>query len=313
MINFTSHSRESINVAELAAFTQQAYRLLPIPYKHGESVEEITTFLKQRCPDFMVLAREAGALLGWAGLYLENLQANLLSWHPLVIPPNPAISQQLVRECIQHTAASGREQMEVLLLNLTPEYRDYAAQCGSVYQAAGMVRRAEWRSMEADVQQLDFAPRDIPDMLTLRPLAEVSKDELWPCFDAAFTHGVDRRYAQQSTAKRREDYEAFFCRQIPPDEDVSLALVDDETVVGFVQIQAAAEQAYLVGIGVIPAYRKRGLARYLLETGMRRAAANQCQKVILQVDSENQAALGLYLSLGFRNVNKGWVSYFWNK
>ncbi len=313
MVNFISHSRASINVAELAAFTQRAYRLLHIPYQHGEGVEEITTFLKQRCPDFIVLVRAEGMLLGWAGLYLENSQANLLSWHPLVIPPNLTLSQQLVRACIQYTAASGREQMEVLLLNLTPEYRDYAAQCGAVYQAAGMVRGAEWQSMEADLRQLDFAPQDIPDPLTLRPLAEISKDELWPCFDAAFTHSVDRRYAQQSTAKRWENYEAFFCRQVPQDEDASLVLVDGETIVGFVQIQGAGEQTYLVGIGVIPAYRRRGLARYLLETGMRRAAANQCQKMILQVDSENQAALGLYQSLGFQNIDRGWVSYFWEK
>jgi mycothiol synthase len=201
----------------------------------------------------------------------------------------------------------------VLLLNLTPEYQDYAAQCGAIYQAAGMVRGSEWRSMETDLQQLDLAIRDVPDTLTLRPLTEISNDELWPSFHAAFSHGVDRRYAQQSAAQRRENYEGFFCRQVPLDDDASLVLVDGETIVGFVKIGVMAKDAYVTGIGVIPAYRRQGLARYMLGTSMRRAAANQHQKMILYVDSENQAALGLYQSLGFRSVNKGWVSHFWEK
>jgi len=311
MVNFTSHSQNSIDVAELAAFTYRAYELLPIPYKHGESLAEITDFLKQRCPDFIVLARAAGEILGWAGLYLGDWQNNLLSWHPLVIPPNPAISQQLVHKCIQHTAASGRERMEVLLLNLLPEYRDYAAQCGAIYQAAGMVRGSEWQSMETDLQQLDFALRDIPDTLTLRSLTECSFAELWPSFDAAFSHGVDRRYAQQPAAQRRENYEGFFCRQV--DDGASLVLVDNETIAGFVTVGAMAENAYVTSIGVIPAYRRQGLARYMLGTSMRRTAAKQYQKMILQVDSENQAALGLYRSLGFQRINKGWVTYLWEK
>ena len=155
MINFTHHSPESINVAELAAFTHRAYGLLPIPYKHWETPEAVVAFLEQKCPDFIVLARAAGELLGWAGLYLGDWQANLLSWHPLVLPPNPALSEQLVRACIRHTAAAGHRRMEVLLLNLTSESRDYAAQCGVIYQAAGMGRGSEWQSMEAGLQQRD--------------------------------------------------------------------------------------------------------------------------------------------------------------
>ncbi|HNT76305.1 MAG TPA: GNAT family N-acetyltransferase [Anaerolineae bacterium] len=306
MVNFTSHSQDSIDVAELAAFTHRAYQLLPIPYRHGETPAELENFLQQRCPDVIVLARAADALLGWAGLYLGNWQANLLSWHPLVIPPNPAISQQLVRQCIQHTAASGRERMEVLLLNLTPEYQDYAAQCGAIYQAAGMARGVEWQSMEAGLQPFDFALRDIPETLMPHPLTEMSKDALWPCFDAAFA-------TQQSTAQRRENFEAFFCQLTSLDADASLAVVDGETIVGFVAIGVTAEEAYVSGIGVIPTYRRRGLARYMLGTSMRRAATNQCRKMILQVDRENQAALGLYRNLGFQNVNHGWVSYFWEK
>jgi ribosomal protein S18 acetylase RimI-like enzyme len=315
MVNFTGHSHDSIDAAELAAFTYRAYSGLPIPYKYGETQEEIVAFLESRqdCPDFIALARADGVLQGWAGVYhWTDSMAYFLSWHPLVLPPNPAISQQLVRECIQYTAASGRNRMEVFLMNLTDAYREYAEHCGTIYRAAGMARGYEWKYMEADLQQLDFTIPEIPDTLTLRPLAEISNDVLWPSYDAAFSNGGDRRYAQQSEDQRRENFEAFFSRQVPIDEEASLVMFAGETVVGFVKIDIIAEGAYVHGMGITPEYRRQGLAKYILGTSLHRAAENNHKKMILEVDVNNQAALGLYQSLGFKTV-KGSVSYIWEK
>ena len=315
MVDFTGHSRDSIDAAELAAFTYRAYSSLPIPYKYGETPDEITAFFKsdQNCPNYIALAHKDGNLQGWAGVYhWTDSMAYFLSWHPLVLPPNPAISQQLVRECIQYTAASGRKRMEVFLMNLTDEYREYAGQCGAIYRAAGMVRGYEWKFMEADLQQLDFSIRKIPDTLTFRPLAEISNDALWSSYDAAFSNGGDRRYAQQSEEQRCENFESFFSRQVPFDTKASLVMFAGKTVVGFVKIDIIAEGTYVHGVGVIPEYRRQGLAKYILGTSLRRAAENNHKKMILEVDIDNQAALGLYQSLGFKTV-KGSVSYIWEK
>jgi ribosomal protein S18 acetylase RimI-like enzyme len=315
MLSITGHSRDSIDVVELAAFTHQAYSRLPIPYKYGETQEEITAFLKSRrhCPDFIALAREGGVLQGWAGVYhWTDSMAYFLSWHPLVIPPDPAISQRLVQECIQYTAASGRNRMEVFLMNLTAEYRESAAQRGAVYRAAGMARGYQWNYMEADLQQLAFPIQETPDTMSICKLAEISNDELWPSYDVTFSSGEDRRYAQQSEAQRRENFESFFSRQVPMDEDASLVLLDGETVVGFVKIDIVTEGAYVHGVGIVPEYRRQGLAQYVLGTSLRRAAENHHEKMVLEVDVANQAAVGLYQSLGFKTV-KGSVSYIWEK
>ena len=315
MVNITGHSRDSIDVTELAAFTQQAYSRLPIPYRYGETQEEITAFLKSErdCPDFIALARSRGVLQGWAGVYhWTDSMAYFLSWHPLVIPSDPAISQRLVQKCIQYTAASGRNRMEVFLMNLTAEYQEYASKCGAIYRAAGMARGYEWNFMEADLRQLDFSIREIPETMRVCALAEISNDELWPSYDAAFLNGGDRRYAQQSEAQRRENFETFFSRQVPMDEDASLVLLDGETIVGFVKIDIVTEGTYVHGVAVIPEYRREGLAQYILGTSLRRAAKNHQEKMVLEVDITNQAAVGLYQSLGFKTV-KGSVSYIWEK
>jgi ribosomal protein S18 acetylase RimI-like enzyme len=289
--------------------------MLPIPYKYGETQEEITAFFKSErdCPDFLAVARAGGVLQGWAGVYhWTDSMAYFLSWHPLVVPPSAAISQQLVRKCIQYTEASGRDRMEVFLMNLTTEYRDYAAQCGAVYRAAGMVRGYQWNYMEADLRNLDFSIREIPESMSVRSLAEISNDELWPSYDLAFSNGGDRRYAQQSEAQRRESFETFFSRQVPMDAEASLVLLDGETIVGFVKIDIVTEGTYVHGVGVVPEYRRQGLAQQILGTSLLRAAENHHEKMVLEVDVANQAAVGLYQSLGFKTV-KGSVSYIWEK
>lgn len=312
MASISVHDKDSIDAAELAAFTYRAYSQLPIPYTYGDTLDEITAILasKEDCPDFIATARKDGNLQGWAGLYhWTDSMAYFLSWHPLVLPPNPVIAQQLVRECIHYTASSGRNRMEVFLMNLTDVYRDYADQCGSIYQAAGMVRGYEWKFMEVDLQQLDFSIRDIPETMALRSLSEVSNDTLWPSYDAAFSNSGDRRYAQQSDVQRRENFESFFARKVPMDAEASLVLFEREKIVGFVKIDIIDEGTYVHGMGVIPAYRRQGLAKLILGTSLLRASKNH-KKMILEVDATNQAAVGLYESLGFETV-KGSISYLW--
>ena len=166
--------------------------------------------------------------------------------------------------------------------------------------------------METDLKALNLTLRAIPETMQLRSLAEVSNDALWPSYDAAFTAGGDRRAAQQSTVQRRENFEAFFSRKVPMDEAASLVLFDGETIVGFVKIDLLEEGAYVHGVGVIPEYRRQGLGQYILGSSLRRAAENQHTKMILEVDKNNYAALGLYRSLGFEHV-KGSCSYIWEK
>ena len=313
MANFENHTQDSVDRAELAALTYRVYSTLAIPYKYGSTLKEIETVLGDECPDFIALAREGETLVGWAGVYhWTKSMVYFLSWHPLVLPPNPEISQQLVRQCIQYTQSSGRDRMEVFLMNLTDEYRDYAATCGENYAAAGMKRGYEWAFMEADLAHLDHSTRDIPDTMTLRSLSEVSNDALWPSYDDVFSSGQDRRYENQSRDQRRENFDSFFSRKVPIDEDASIVLFDGERIVGFVKIDIVENGAYVHGVGVLPEYRRQGLGKFVLGTSLCKAAKNNRKRMILEVDVENQAAIGLYRSLGFKKV-KGSISYIWEQ
>ena len=71
-------------------------------------------------------------------------------------------------------------------------------------------------------------------------------------------------------------------------------------------------EVFLMNLTDDPDYRKQGLAKFVLGTSLRRAAENNHEKMILEVDIENQAAAGLYKSVGFKTV-KGSISYIWER
>ncbi|MFW9908634.1 MAG: GNAT family N-acetyltransferase [Candidatus Thorarchaeota archaeon] len=315
MIEFEHHSRESIDVDELAEFTVLAYNTLPIPYKYGSTPENIIKWFSDPhdCPDFIAIAREDGKIRGWTGVYhWTESMAYYLAWHPLVNPPNAEIGKLLVQECIRYTEESGRNRMEVFLMNLTDEYQEYAAICGEMYTAAGMRRGFEWTFMDADLTKLDIRLREIPETMFTKSLAEVSNDELWPSYDKTFASGGDRRYAAQSEEQRRENFDSFFSRNVPIDEDASIVLFDGTHIVSFVKIDIHSDSTFVHGIGVVPEYRGQGFAKYVLGTSMLRAAENGHDLMKLEVDIMNKTAIGLYERLGFKHM-KGSISYIWDK
>jgi ribosomal-protein-alanine N-acetyltransferase len=61
----------------------------------------------------------------------------------------------------------------------------------------------------------------------------------------------------------------------------------------------AADQVEVVQVSTAPDARRRGLARALLERLVQTATAAQVESLWLEVRHDNQAALGLYRSLGF--------------
>ncbi|MHA1907805.1 MAG: GNAT family N-acetyltransferase [Candidatus Thorarchaeota archaeon] len=315
MVDFEHHSHDTIDVDGLATFTFEAYSTLPIPYKYGSTLERIRNWFSdpKECPDFISIAREDGKIRGWTGVYhWTDSMAYYLAWHPLVNPIDIEIGSHLVQDCIEFTKSSGRNRMEVFLMNLTDEYRDYATTCGEMYTAAGMKRGYEWTFMDADLKNLEFTLRDIPESMHIKSLSQITNEELWPDYDRAFSSGGDRRYLTQSEEQRREQFNSFFSRQVPIDEDASIVLYDGDAIVSFDKIDIHSDSVFVHGIGVVPEYGRQGFAKYVLGTSMKRAAENGHSLMKLEVDIDNKGAIGLYERLGFKHT-MGSISYIWEK
>jgi tRNA threonylcarbamoyladenosine biosynthesis protein TsaB len=79
---------------------------------------------------------------------------------------------------------------------------------------------------------------------------------------------------------------------------------------GFVLARAAAGEAEILTLAVIPSARGRGLGRDLMQAAALHAAAMGAQSLFLEVGTDNPAALALYNGLGFMRAGsrKGYYS-----
>jgi ribosomal-protein-alanine N-acetyltransferase len=89
---------------------------------------------------------------------------------------------------------------------------------------------------------------------------------------------------------------------------VRLKATQDGVMVGCIaaDIRRAQNLAWISTLGVLPAYRRKGIARKLLRECEARL---QVPKVRLSVRASNQSALRLYASVGYRQHNI-WSRYY---
>ena len=78
--------------------------------------------------------------------------------------------------------------------------------------------------------------------------------------------------------------------------------VDDDRVVGYVGSQTVCGESDMMNIAVHPDYRRRGIARSLVEYLIRELANRGSECLTLEVRSSNASAQALYEMLGFQQV-----------
>jgi ribosomal-protein-alanine N-acetyltransferase len=78
----------------------------------------------------------------------------------------------------------------------------------------------------------------------------------------------------------------------------------DGAVGGYAILSVVFEIAELQRIGVGPAYRRRGLARTLLDGVVAAATEAGADRLLLEVQEDNAAALALYGSVGFAEIDR---------
>jgi GNAT superfamily N-acetyltransferase len=92
------------------------------------------------------------------------------------------------------------------------------------------------------------------------------------------------------------------CYDIMPSRSV-VARTHWDTI-GMALLSLRDDRAWISGVGVVPAWRRRGIARSMMHWLIEQARAAGARQITLEVISENQAARRLYGSLGFREVRE---------
>jgi ribosomal protein S18 acetylase RimI-like enzyme len=138
-----------------------------------------------------------------------------------------------------------------------------------------------------EIQQLTAA-----DAATYQALRLFALRESPTAFGSSYGEEVDRPLSV--VAQRLAD----------TDNHIFGAYSDEEQLVGVAILRReqhvkSAHKANLFGMYVLPAYRKQGVGRALLETVIRRARHLGLRQINLSVVNDNEAAVALYASCGF--------------
>jgi len=83
----------------------------------------------------------------------------------------------------------------------------------------------------------------------------------------------------------------------------TLAHIEDQPV-GLVIALAAGAEAEILTLGVLPKFRRRGIAAGMLASVANRLSGAGCRRLLLEVAEDNEAARALYGKLGFAEIGR---------
>ncbi len=81
-----------------------------------------------------------------------------------------------------------------------------------------------------------------------------------------------------------------------------LVAMDGDTLAGYIGSQSCVPDADVMNVAVAPDYRRRGIARQLIESLVWQLQQREVTRLTLEVRASNGAAISLYESLGFGQV-----------
>lgn len=83
----------------------------------------------------------------------------------------------------------------------------------------------------------------------------------------------------------------------------TIAQIEDQPV-ALVVVLAVGTEAEILTLGVLPKFRRRGVARRLLASAMDQLRDAGCRRLLLEVAEDNVAARSLYGTLGFAEIGQ---------
>ena len=131
----------------------------------------------------------------------------------------------------------------------------------------------------------------------LQPASGLSDEELAALFTASY-EGYLVPFAVDAAVVR------FLTETYDLDRAASVIAVRDGRRVGLANLGLRGRDAWVGGVGVVPAERRRGTGRRLMHALHENARSHGAERVWLEVIVENSGAIALYERLGYAHVRE---------
>lgn len=98
--------------------------------------------------------------------------------------------------------------------------------------------------------------------------------------------------------------ENAICGELDNEWAIWLVALEGDILAGYLGVQFGPDGGDIVTVATDPAFRGKGVAKKLLQEMIARLRAKDLRYLTLEVRPSNAPALGLYESLGFRQVGR---------
>ena len=132
-----------------------------------------------------------------------------------------------------------------------------------------------------------MATQDLLPNLTFEPMRSCHLQQVLKIENECFEDPWSETYYTLSL-KRPRSYEHFYVAR------------RENTVVGYIVFSILYEEAHILNLAVPIAYRRQGIAKYLLASALGMIHAHDGREVFLEVAVSNLPAQYLYRQFGFR-------------
>ena len=155
----------------------------------------------------------------------------------------------------------------------------------------------EYRSVSSAAS--DSAKVQNASALSIRPAGDSDRELLIRLHLGSFLPGTPGFMTEEETA-------GYMDTILSDPATTSFLLVRGSEAVGLYHVTCGGESSYFMGLGILPAFRRQGLAAQALKQVLSQIPEDQ--NLLLQVSTRNTAAWKLYQKLEFQVVNQ--VEYF---
>jgi len=293
-------------LAELTYVARERSNLLAEDTTEETILHNISKGITDHCHDLTFIAENNGKIVGWLAFYeiSDSELAHIWNWHPVVFPNDDEskIADKLIQEAFSHLKEIGVHKITIDFPRVSKNTQSHFSKYLDYYSQAGITELLEEKFYKKNIteRKLDVS---IPDEYSVGYISDADLDDLFGCWVKVFSSSKDEFFLSLDAEGRRDLFFGGWSREKPLIKEASLTLFHKDRLIGFSRLlpMYASTDGFLSGMGILPEYRRRGLAQELLKMSMLKLKELNYQTMSFFVSTRNLAAISFYEKLGFKS------------
>ncbi len=251
----------------------------------------------------IALDERSGELLGQMLMWLEWGEIGVTRpWQPIVQPnvDQETVAIALIEHAKKLVETHSKTKLEIWMEITDEQVKAVQPTYENWYQQCGFKLNSKEYFMDTEYSKLKELEYSIPEEIKVISMSNFTNKQLEDIVFETFRNGSDLWVNSMTDSQLNGSVEAWLKRDETFNPEASIVLSKDGSIIGY-NVMRIEEDSIEVGpVGVLPAYRGKGLGRSLILESIHRFPEKQ-QSVWLTVSTGNTYAHRLYSQLGFEN------------